>query len=522
MAVLSRFSNYVLVGLTLISLIYSAPASAAMNAADSKRLQTLFADMVAHYRNEAKLQGGDLLVEGEVMVEPGDNYFAITLPHLTSLSADGTKINIGMIAINAVPGDQKQEWKMTLALPTPITMYDDLGREVGVFEIGSQTFAGVFHESFKNFVRLNAQYKNISLYDPTTKTKITIGDSKAIYDLKQGSNQLWSGPMKLTASNVQGIFGSNGAAAKIANINLDSTVKDYSIEEATAYNEKMEALLESLDTDKPSVSSPHVIGIYNTVFDYLTTVWDGFGSDFTVSGMEFISPASAGNPGSSLKIGKLGFGFTADGLKSNQVMLHPTVTLSGVTITPAQGGLDRVAPDSLDLDLTLQNLPLKQLSDLGKKSLEQTTQSPESSALVMQNVVAMAQKLLTDSGATLKIVNTGASKSGQYGVSVNGSAAANIQAQLGGTAKLRLEVFGLESILASLQTIAADPATSAENKDSANNAVQILTLMQLLGQQGTNAAGQPIRSYDLEVTSDGKKLLNGADIMTLMQIAPQP
>lgn len=522
MAVLSRLSNHVLVGLTFISLIYAAPATAAMSATDGQRLKTLFSDMVEHYRNEAKLQGGDLLTEGPVMVEPGDNYFAITLPHLTALSADGTKINIGMIAINAVPGDQTQEWKMTLAMPTPITLYDAKGRESGVLEIGSQNFAGVFHESFKNFVRLNAQYKDISFYDPVGKAKITIADSKAIYDLKQGSNKLWSGPMKLTASNIQGIFGSSGAAGKIASINLDSTVKDYSIEEANAYNEKMEALLESLEVDSPSVSSPHAVGIYNTVFDYLTTVWDGFGSDFTINGMEFMTPATADKPASTFKVGKVGFGFMADGLKSNKVMLHPTLTLSGLTITPPPAALDQIAPDSLNLDLALNNLPLKQLSELGKKSLEQSTQSPESGALVMQNTVAMAQKLLTDAGATIKVVNTGASKSGQYDLLLNGSAAANIQALLGGTAKLRLEVFGLETILASLQAIANDPATSAENKASASNALQALTFLQVVGQQGTNAKGQPIRSYDVEVTADGKQLLNGTDLMTLMGTMPQP
>ncbi|QQG37097.1 MAG: hypothetical protein HYS17_04855 [Micavibrio aeruginosavorus] len=521
MAVLSRLSNRVLVGLAFISLSYSLPAAAAMSAEDGKRLKDLFGGMVDHYRNEARLQGGDLLVEGEVMVEPGDNYFAITLPHLTSLSADGTKINIGLIAINAVPGNQPQEWKMTLAMPTPITMYDASGKESAVLEIGSQNFAGVFHESFKNFVRLNAQYKNISFYDPVDGAKITIPDARAVYDLKQGGNALWSGPMNLSASNIQATFGNTGAAGKIASIRLDSTIKDYSIEAANAYNEKMEALIESLDTDRPSDSTSHFMGMYNTVFDFLTTVWDGFGSDFTISGAEFITPAAGDKPASTIKIGKAGFGFMAEGLKSNQVMLRPTVTLSGLSITPPPAGFDQLAPDSFNLDLTLNNLPLTKLSDLGKKSLEQSSQSPESGGLVMQNTVAMAQKLLTDAGASLKIVNTGASKADEYSVLLNGSAAANIQALLGGTAKLRVEIFGLETILSSLQTLANDPAVSAENKQSAANALQVLTLLQMIGQQGTNGNGQPTRTYDVEITPDGKQLLNGADMMTVMGGAAQ-
>lgn len=516
MAVLSRLSNHVLVGLTFISLSYSLPAAAAMSTEDGKRLKDLFGGMVDHYRNEAKLQGGDLTVEGSVMVEAGDNYFAITLPHLTSVSPDGTKINIGLIAINAVPGDQPQEWKMTLAMPTPITMYDASGKESGVLEIGSQNFAGVFHESFRNFVRLNAQYKNISFYDPADGARITIPDARAVYDLKQGSNKLWSGPMNLSASNIQATFGNTGAAGKIASIRLDSTIKDYSIEEANAYNEKMEALIESLDTDRPSDSNSHFMGMYNTVFDFLTTVWDGFGSNFTINGAEFITPAMGNKPASTVKIGKLGFGFSADGLKSNRVMLHPTVTLSGLSITPPPAELGPISPDSLNLDLTLNNLPLQQLSELGKKSLEQSSQSPESGGLVMQNTVAMAQKLLTDSGATLKIANTGASKDNQYSLSLNGAAAANIQAQLGGTAKLRLEVFGLETILSSLQTIINDPAANPESKQSATEALQAMTVLQMIGQQGTNAVGQPIRSYDVEITPDGKRLLNGADLMTIM------
>ena len=516
MAVFTRISNAVLVGFALISLVSAQPAHAKVNPADGQRLKTIFTQMIEGYSNEVKKQGGQLVTEGTVMIEPSDNYFAITLPHITIVGSDKSKINLGMISINALPGDKKEEWKMTVALPTPITMLSPDGKESGIVQIGSQNFAGVFHETFKNFVRLNAQYKNIVYTDTLNSVKVTIPDLSTVYDLKEGSGGLWSGPMSAKATGIQASFGKAGEAAKIREIAVQSSIKDYSITEALAYQDKLQSLLESLSTDSPSVSGPHAQGVYNTFFDFMTKVWDGFGSGITISGIEITSPGSTDKPASTVKIEHLGFGLEGNGFRKNSVTMRQTFSLSGLTITPPPTGMKKAAPDNINIDLTLTNLPFRELVDLGQKTLEQSTAAPEGNGMAAMNGLATMQQLLTNAGTTLAVKDTGAGNATDYNVLLNGAATANIKALMGATSKARLEVFGIDKLIAYAQQAAVDPALTPEAKAKAQSFLQTFTMLQMIGQQGQNTKGQAIRSYDVELTAEGKTMLNGADLMSVM------
>ncbi len=50
----------------------------------------------------------------------------------------------------------------------------------------------------------------------------------------------------------------------------------------------------------------------------------------------------------------------------------------------------------------------------------------------------------------------------------------------------------------------------------AQDAVSFLTLLQTMGAESTDSRGNPARRYELKVTQDGKILLNGSDLMPLM------
>lgn len=516
-----RLPSLILATTVMLGSTSLSPAWAAMNAEDAKNLKTIFGQLVEKMDTEARLQGGQLETEGEIMVEASDNYFAITLPHMTFVGADQSKVNIGMIAINAMPGSSQQEWKMTVAIPTPITLYGSDGRETGVIEIGSQNFAGVYNQTFGNFVRLNGRYKDISITEPLDSSTVKMGEIAVVYDLKESASGIWSGPMNMAINNISALFNKTGSAGKIGSIKIDSTVKNYSVAEANAYSEKMNALLESLETDAPSVSAPHVQGMFNTISDFLTTVWDGFGSEFTVSGIEFMNPPKSGQPASTFKMDHLSFGMTADGMKGNKASLQQTLKMAGLSVTPSDSSTEEIMPENLNLDMTVTNLPLQDLIKMAKDNLNQGVTASSGGNLAALNAMAQAQQLLTQSATTLTIKDTGLGKTGVYDLKLNGAALANIQAVMGGTGKVRLEIAGIENMIALAQKAANDPALDAMKKDKAAKAVQSLTFMQMIGQQTKNAAGQDIRAYDFELTGDGKTLLNGADMMSVMGGMPQ-
>ncbi len=511
-----RISKTILASCVLMSLFAAPAAHAGLKPADGARLKTIFTDMITRYSNDVKAQGGSLLTEGEVMVEPSDSYFAITLPHITAVNADQSKMKIGMISINALPGDKKEEWKMTVALPTPIVMQDAAGKEISTLEIGSQNFAGLFHEQFQNFTRLNGQYKNITFIDKTENAKITIPDLTMVYDLKESGNELWSGPMNGKATGITGIFNKTGNTVKIREIDLQSSIKDYSLKEALAYQERVAALMESTTADNPSASGQHAQGLYNMFFDFMSKVWDGFNSRISVSGIEVISPATPEKKASTMKIANAGFGLSGDGFRQNKVTLRHTLNVTDLSMTPATDSKNLPMPSNVNIDLTLNNLPFKELVEMGQKSLSQSINTPEGSGLVAMNALASAQQLLTTAGTSITLKDTRIGNVTEYDIALNGTATANIKAMFGATGKARLEVFGMDKLIAYAQQTANDPATDIAKKASAQKALQTLTILQMVGQMGKNAKGQDIRSYDLELTPEGKTMLNGADLMSVI------
>lgn len=516
MAVKTRISpqkKVILAAVLSLALWHPLEAHAALKKADGERLKAIFTDMITRYENEAKAQGGSLIREGEVMVEPSDNYFAITLPHITTIHPDNSKTKIGMVSINALPGDKKDEWKMTVALPTPIVMTDAADKETATLSFGSQNFVGLFHEQFKNFVRLNGQYKNVTYIDKAENAKITIPDFTVVYDLREGANQLWSGPMSARATNITGLFNKTGNTTKIRDMSIESTIKGYSLKEATAYQERLAALMESTGTDTPSFSSAHNQGIYNMFFDYMTKVWDGFDSRITVNGMELTSPAQGDkNPASTTRIGQASLSLNGDGFRQNRVALHHTLKISDISTTPAPTDQRKALPTDVNFDIALTNLPLREIAEAGQKIISQNANtSPVNPA-----TIATIRKLLSESGTQLTIRDSRLSNGNEYDVFLNGVATANVKAKFGAEGKARIEIFGMEKLMAFVQHAANDPTLDPARKATAQKTLATLTLMQMLGQQGKNSKGQDIRSYDIEITADGKTMLNGADLMTVM------
>ena len=132
------------------------------------------------------------------------------------------------------------------------------------------------------------------------------------------------------------------------------------------------------------------------------------------------------------------------------------------------------------------------------------------------NAVASVQKILADAGTTIVIKDTRVTNPAEYDMLMNGSAVASTQAAMMFAGKTKLEIFGIEKLIAYAQQASTDPTVPDTQKANAMKMMQTLTLMQMMGQQGKNAKGQDIRSYDLELTTAGNILLNGADLSTVM------
>ena len=147
----------------LAALGVASPARAQTSDGDVQKLEGIFTQLLEQYKALTEANGAELVEEGNILVEPSDHYYAITLPHLTVQQKDGAYTDIGMIAVNALPGDAAGQWKMTMAVPTPIIHYDSKKNPVVSVNIGQQNFAGVWYEKFRNFIRMLLLLSMVSL-----------------------------------------------------------------------------------------------------------------------------------------------------------------------------------------------------------------------------------------------------------------------------------------------------------------------------------------------------------------------
>src|SRR5690606_24068324 len=115
-------------------------------------------DMLNQRAEQARAQGGELVRDGAVIVEKAKEYYAVTLPPLSLRGKNNTRVDIGMIAVNASPGKEEGEWRMSVALPMPLIVRDmnQDGRTLTV-DIARQNMAGIWHEKIEGFSKLNAR-----------------------------------------------------------------------------------------------------------------------------------------------------------------------------------------------------------------------------------------------------------------------------------------------------------------------------------------------------------------------------
>lgn len=511
------------IAITFVSLVLfggSVQARAAtVDAAGAAHLKTMFEGMLQKRNAENSGEHAQVKLDGAVMVEPADSYYAVTLPRISAVSTDGDRLDIGIIALNVMPTDDPQQWKMTMALPSPITAYGPKNEQLMSLAVGQQYFAGVWHEKFEGFVKLKAQYKNVTLRAQDGSVDVAIPDISADYDLSENGQHRWSGPMRISMAGLHAAM-ADGGKADIGTVVAAVTLFDYSPDDAAAYRESMNALQESYKAGEDSASVQHISGLYNMVTGLIGKVWDGFKTDVGAENILLTRPPIPGSPAGELRLAKAGFGFDMTGFRANSVTMRLALNYDGFSLKPVTPEFNPATPTRLNVDISISKLPFADIAALGKTSLEGAVQAPpEMAKLVGLQALLSLPQIFTKAGTTLDIRNTEAAGA-DYSMILNGSLLADVSALQGATGKAHMEVAGLENIVAMMDGKMKKTDTPPEEKEKLQEALSRMAVLQMAGQQGKDASGRPVRLYDFELNKEGKILLNGADMSALMAETP--
>ena len=180
--------HYILVILGFV-LLFSTPAQAyEINDAGAKQLETLVSTLIDRQKATIGLSGGALETDGNITVEQADSYYAITLPPMVFRNAQGMQSKIGLIAINAIPTNNPDNWKMSIAIPTPILYSDKENNPVMRIDIGHQRMGGLWNGKLKNFSKLAARYSDLTFSNYKSKETLSVGQISVAYGIKKSTS----------------------------------------------------------------------------------------------------------------------------------------------------------------------------------------------------------------------------------------------------------------------------------------------------------------------------------------------
>ncbi len=499
--------------MTLAIFAYS-PAKAQVDEAGAEKLRTLFSEYIETNRASATQNGAELVTKGDVEVTPKGSYYAITLPHLGLKMQDGGLFDIGVFALNAMPSSVPGQWKMTVATPTPMVMYDAASAPKLIVNIGEQSFSGIFQEEMKSFVKLKAQYNKFVAIDQDSGMKFLFPSIQYVANMEERTPGQWTGPADIVINGFHVLDeGQTTPVFKIGKMFIKSTVEDYSAKAQIDFQEKMEALTEAMSSvDAPQVSPDHAMAMYNLMTEFFGTAFDAMDFELGVENVHVAPP----NEDKEFNLNRAAFGMGMSGFRSNRVKLRYWLNYNGLSVPGLEKEVEDMIPTQMNYDISLNNIPYKEMVDLGRSSMQGIIAQPQASQLIGLQALMTAPQLLTQASSNVSINNTYAGNN-IYNVNLNGLLTADINAIKGGYGNGRVEFYGLESLIAMTQKNLENPDLSMEDKQKLQQMYGGLNAMLLFGQQDTDSNGRAIRAYNLELTKEGAILLNGADINTIMK-----
>lgn len=461
-----------------LTLFLSIPAAfaAPVDQAGADALKPKVAATLAHFQGVLKASGATLLQDGNLLVEPAGTYYAITTPTLTIRRPGGIVRNVGMVAINAIPTDNPDIFKVAVALPTPMTDKDPSGKDAGSLSIGQQTMNGVWNMAAQNFTDLNASYKDIRIIDTINNTNITIASLANTIKLSRSTGNLWSGPSETSLAKVT--YTSPAYDASIGSVLMKTVVDGLDM----LASEKMETAVKKAGTGVPDMQQ--------LLTDYLTGFANSADSSLAMGDIIYKTKTAVGAKSGTVK--SINLSGIVSGMKSNAAKASWNLDANGITVDDAN--LARYTPTRIILKGNGDNLPLQ--------------------ALAKANGQPVPTSVFADAKAALNIENISI-ESPAYGLNAKGQLQGNKNAPLGSVGNMSMNVRGMDELLVFLNS--PQGAQALGMPPIPPQFLAGLALIQMSGQPGNDAQGRTTRNYNLQLGEDGRIILNGADLSAIMQ-----
>lgn len=478
-----------------------------IDAAGAAHLKQLFTDILEQQKRSGQAFGGvDYTYEGEVMVEAAGAYYAVTLPYIRAAYPNGNMFDMGIVSVNATPHDGAKQWKMTLAIPTPMTFKKPDGTPSFTLAIGKQHFAGLYDEDLGYFFNLDARLENITGHETTEDVSLTIPKLVMTMDMKKDSAGMWSGPGTITLAGTT-ITGKKDSLA------LDEFKADFSIDRfnpavSKTYQEQLNALLENEAAAVASASgktytppSPeNSLAFFNMFHEFIMKSANAYDSTYRIAGFSLKKVSPEDGAATSTKLDKAALHFGIKGFLEKGVSMALGGSFSGFSTNAVSAAEQDVIPDGGALEFSVINVPLKEMMELGKSTMEITAKDPNMAGLGWMQFLMKGPAFLSQAGTQAELRN-GFVSGKDYRLNFSAQAKADIMAVNSATATGKASFSGLDGLIPKVE------ALSATSADWAEPLANLKTFKQ--NAQEISGINGMIHMIDLVMNKEGQILLNG-------------
>lgn len=454
-----------------------------------QRVRTLLDGTLGWIDQHLQTGPARLLVDHHYTLQPqGDAYVATF--HQAALVIDHSRIDFSPLQVTVEPlagGDARIALQLPASLPL---RHGD--KTVATLTIGDQQLSGIWSDTLQAVKDLHLALKNVQLKAADEPTMVTLGQITAIQALTVGSDDQWHNQQHFALVNLQ-VAGAAGKSFHLASITGDAQTSGTGFSRMRQLSRELQQLAKSTARGNLPVKD-----LLDKVSELLKSI-ASYQFEVRLSGIQ-----AQQNNRALVQLGQLNLGsrltrtaqnstiavhFGLHGMKSAMIPLPPDLT-----------------PDRANLRIALADIPHKLLDQLIQIGLDSEQQPPSTrDDFVKQQLL----KLLGTSGLELRITDTYVAAP-EARADLKLRANVDQQAAFGGVGEMLLKLTGLDKMMA---------AVGGDKQHSA--AAALAALMAFSNRTEQN--GKTIDEFDLQLTKDGKLMLNHKDVtaMFMPQAAQQ-
>lgn len=502
--------------------------AATIDAAGAAQTKKVIQDAIDLQLRMTQSTGQGLKMDGEIEVTPKGSYYEVKLPNLAMASTENGNLNIGTVMMNVTPADNG-DYLASVALPSSMRLTDAAGAEKMTVKLGSQKFSGVWRPSLETFTKMDAEYKDLTatLSQMATGSEgpmmMTIGSVRTIVNMTESGENTWSGPRTTVMEKID-IRPSTNSTSRITLAKLVAGMEYDKVDLSIAKTIK-DQLRQKLNSTESVPSPQEAQELFKATMGDMNTFPNGVKNSFEVTGVnvDILPTPRNGEPvGEPLKftLASARGSSVFNNIKAEKGDARFLLNLTGLDVIQSAAELKGLIPTAANFDITMNNLPMKEMAmtfiniigDTMQSSLAAQDGATDAATRLktQQAMLAIPQQLKT-AGSSIVVKDTYVNAP-TVNSTLEGQFTALPTAAMIAAGDMTLKIRGLEEVIAQLKAA----SENTPNPKAAGYA-QALILLQMAGQMTQGEDGKPLRTYKLEVTPDGKVLMNGAPISDMIQ-----